>query len=163
MLKIVNFVSKIIDILSLIVISTMTILVITAVFLRYCFNITFVQTEELISFLFIVIIFLGFVIVMREDEHVKVDYFIDKLPAWLNKPARVFVNLIIIVVNFFLFWISIKWIGRSGHVLSPGLRIPLGYIYIFVPFSAFFAIIYGFINIFKLIFDKKNNKEVKNI
>lgn len=116
-------------------VALLTILSVCAVFLRYCFGIVFIQTEELITFLFIATVFLGSVTVMYKKEHVSVSLLQMKAPHVLQRLMRVFQYIVIIAVNALIFYASILWIGTNMNFLTPGLRIPYWIIYVVVPIS----------------------------
>ena len=136
-------------------VALLTILSIGAVFLRYCFGIVFIQTEELITFLFIATVFLGSVTVMYQKEHVSVTLLQMKAPPALQKLMRIFQYIIIIAVNALIFYASILWIATNMNFLTPGLRIPYWIIYVVVPISCILSGIIAFIDLVEeLLFSK---------
>ena len=70
--KIKQVISDTMLLICAVLVAACTLLAAAAVILRYFFNIVFIQTEELITFLFIAIVFLGIVPVIQRKEHVAV-------------------------------------------------------------------------------------------
>lgn len=137
-------------------VALLTILSICAVFMRYCFGIVFIQTEELITFLFIATVFLGSVTVMYKKEHVSVTLLQMKAPPALEKLMRIFQYIVIIAVNALIFYASILWIATNMNFLTPGLRIPYWIIYVVVPISCMLSGIIAFIDLVEeLLFSKR--------
>ncbi len=61
--------------------------VIISVILRYVFSIAFVQSEELLTMVFVATTFFGAALGLRESEHIAVSNFVSAMPA---KPRKVF-------------------------------------------------------------------------
>jgi len=59
--------------------------VIVSVFLRYVFSIAFVWSEELLTMVFVATTFFGAALGLREQEHIAITYFTEKMPAAIRK------------------------------------------------------------------------------
>ncbi|MDD5454825.1 MAG: TRAP transporter small permease [Candidatus Ratteibacteria bacterium] len=140
--------------------SAVAVLVIATVFLRYLFNVTFTWTEELIIFLFIATTYFGSILGVREDEHVKISIFKEKLPPKIKIIFEILISCIIISVVVASAILSRDWIVRAGRPLSPGIKIPYFSIYIIVPIAFALIAIYECREIVLKVndFKKKNNK-----
>lgn len=114
----------------------MTLLVITFVFLRYFFNITFVWAEELITMLFISTTYFGAVMGMRYNEHINIAFFHDHMSPGVKKVVNIFNYLVILGLQVAITKISMNWIAKVGNNLTDGLRIPIRFFYYMMPFSA---------------------------
>lgn len=66
--KIKDILARAMETICVVLIMALTILSIGAVFLRYAFDITFIQNEELITFLFTGTVFLGIVPVLQKKS-----------------------------------------------------------------------------------------------
>jgi TRAP-type C4-dicarboxylate transport system permease small subunit len=113
---------------------TMTVIVLMAVILRYFFGITIRWTGELTRYIFIYLVFLGIPIAFRQNCHVIIEYFVSFIPSrirkWLETAIDIFIAVFISVIAIS----TIKMIsGKLGSTLSPGLKIPKGYVYAAVP------------------------------
>jgi C4-dicarboxylate transporter DctQ subunit len=119
---------------TIIALLTMTIVVLSAVILRYFFSITIRWTGELTRFVFIYLVFLGIPIAFREKAHVIVHFFVSFLPTgvqkWLERIIDILIGVCITVVAIS----TVKMMaGKLGATLSPGLKIPRGFVYAAVP------------------------------
>jgi len=122
--------------------SAVALLVITTVFLRYLFNITFNWTEELIIFLFIATTFFGSILGVKEDEHVRISLLKDKLPPKIKLIFEILISCIIISVVVASAVLSRDWIVRAGAPLSPGIKIHYSTLYIILPLAFVLITIY---------------------
>lgn len=132
-------------------VALLTILSIVSVVLRYIFNIVFIQTEELITFLFVATCFLGAVSVMYKKEHVGVALIQAKMPKKVQKVMVVLQYIIIIAVNFLLIYCSYKWIRTNIGYTTPGLRIPYWTVYIVLPISCLLSAIVAILQLIEVI------------
>lgn len=158
--KIKDAIAKVFEWICIILISLLTILSVAAVVLRYIFQITFIQQEELITFLFVVATFLGTVVVMKEKSHVSVALVQMNMPVPVQKAMEIGKYLVMIAVQVVLIYASRKWIATNKSFLTPGLRIPYWTVYIMLPLSCFFSMIIQIIDLINIIIHPwKNMKE----
>jgi len=136
--------------IGVVLVALLTVLSIIAVILRYFFEIVFIQTEELITFLFIATVFLGSVVVMYHKEHVSVTLFQMYMPRPIQKLMRVFQYIVMIAVNILLLYASAKWIMTNMNFLTPGLRIPYWCIYAVVPISCTLTSVVAIIDLIEM-------------
>lgn len=146
------FINNILGYLCMIFTGLLTILVIFSVFLRYVFNISFIQSEEAITMTFIAICFFGAAYASKENEHVCVNLIADKLVGKSKAILEIFTLVISIIVEFMVFKGSLLWLQSTGNMLLPGMRLPAVYFYALVPISAVLIILYSGINIIKILF-----------
>jgi TRAP-type C4-dicarboxylate transport system permease small subunit len=116
--------------------------VIVSVFLRYVFNITYDWYEEMIVFLFITTTYFGAILCVHEDEHIDMGLLKEKLPGKAGDVLKIVVAAINLTVQVILAIISFTWIKKTGSSLTPGIRIPWGYIYVMFPICFFSMAIY---------------------
>ncbi len=149
-----NFIVKTVDrflsIWCLVIMSALTVGVIVSVALRYLFNISFVESEEAITMLFIGTTYFGMALGVRYREHITISYFAEQAPRTVRVLIQVLVMLIIVWVSWTLFRQSLLWIRKVGAVPSPALHIPYVYFYIMVPVSSLIIIFYAFVDILSL-------------
>jgi TRAP-type C4-dicarboxylate transport system permease small subunit len=129
----------------------MSVLVITFVFMRYLFGITFIWAEEAITLLFISTTFFGAVVGMRTDEHITINFLVELMPASIRKYVDIFNDLVILGVQIFLVYLSLAWIGKVGNVLTKGLHVPIKYVYFMMPISSVLIAIYCVMRLVKRI------------
>ncbi len=110
----------------------MFILVIINILLRYIFNINFIFMQELVMYLHAFIFLFGISICLKENSHVRIDVFSNKLDAKVKKYIEI-LGAVFFIVPFCLFVLyeSTPIIIRSWEMLeSSGEPGGLPFIYI---------------------------------
>jgi TRAP-type C4-dicarboxylate transport system permease small subunit len=111
--------------------SGMLLATIGQVIFRYVLEISVPWTEELARILFIITMFLGIAIAIREDEHIVVDFLFKKMNRRLQAFGQIVYNLAIFVLLCFMargtltmtkvtwesYMIALEWI-RTGYLYS---------------------------------------------
>lgn len=138
--------------------SAMTILVILSVFLRYCFNITYVWSEELITIMFISTSLLGCTIAVKQKEHIVVDFIYQVLPPLAAKALRIIISLCNIFMLGILIDAAINWVGAAGDSPSAGMRLPLYIFYSILPISFGGIILYEVMSIIDNLLNKQGGE-----
>ena len=110
----------------------MFILVIVNILLRYIFNINFIFMQELVMYLHAFIFLFGISICLKENSHVRIDVFSNKLNAKVKKYIEI-LGTVFFIIPFCLFVLyeSTPIIIRSWEMLeSSGEPGGLPFIYI---------------------------------
>lgn len=110
----------------------MFILVIVNILLRYIFNINFIFMQELVMYLHAFIFLFGISICLKENSHVRIDVFSNKLDAKVKKYIEI-LGTVLFIIPFCLFVLyeSTPIIIRSWEMLeSSGEPGGLPFIYI---------------------------------
>ena len=106
------------------------------VILRYVFNFSFGEIDELSRYMFIWIIFLGISLGYRENAHLGVTALTDRLNTDISSRVLLGVRIITIVFMGALFVAGCKMAAFTMGQKSSTLLIPMGYIYASVPTGA---------------------------
>lgn len=108
----------------------------TNVFSRYVLNSSLGWADELARFMFIWLSFLGAVLAYAHNEHVGLDFLVDRISSKkLQLVFRLLGDLGILIVALFLTYYG--WlVATSATNVSPALYIPMKYVYLIVPISA---------------------------
>jgi TRAP-type C4-dicarboxylate transport system permease small subunit len=131
-----QFIFKVFEGVGIFLTGFMTLAVIISVFLRYCFNISFVWAEEAITYMFIGTTFFGAVVCQKQKEHIQIDFFKRLFSKPVKKVVTVIGYIVTIIVLGFLLKISCEWIALTGNSISTGVMLPFKCFYIMVPISA---------------------------
>ena len=110
----------------------MFILVIVNILLRYIFNINFIFMQELVMYLHAFIFLFGVSICLKENSHVRIDVFSNKLGAEVKKYIEI-LGTVFLIIPFCLFVLyeSTPIVIRSWEMLeSSGEPGGLPFIYI---------------------------------
>lgn len=106
------------------------------VFARYVLNSSIGWADELSRFLFIWIVFYGAVLAYVKNEHIGLDFIVNRFP----EKVRAFV-LLLAEVGVFIVTVMLTYYGwvvsKSAINFSPALNIRMGVIYSAIPISAF--------------------------
>lgn len=122
----------------------LVIAVMVSVILRYFFNISFIWAEEMILFTFIASTYFGIIICVKEDEHIAIDFFVEKLPGVSKKILQTLISVIGIITLLWIAKSSLGWIETVGKTLSSGMKVPYKYIYSWMPISFSICALYEF-------------------
>jgi TRAP-type C4-dicarboxylate transport system permease small subunit len=117
----------------------MTLMVMTAVILRYVFSISFAGSEEAVSLIFVMTSLLGSVCVARRNDHIGVDFIYGWVSADRIRWVRLGVSIAVIVTMLVMINASFAWIGVSMTVPTPAMQLPYWWFYSFLPVA--FALI----------------------
>lgn len=144
-----RFLSKLTKILEFFTAASMGVLVLDVswqVITRFILKSPSDFTEELATFLMIWVGLLGAAVAYNRKAHLGIDYFVSKL-----KPRARFISEGIVFLLVFFFSTSVLLYGGIQLVfetfslgqVSPALGLPLGFVYLCVPISGFFLMLYS--------------------
>lgn len=145
--------NQLIDVLNLVLIVAVALLlldVVLGVFTRYVMGEQAKWTEELARFLLIWVSLLGSAVAFGSKAHLGVDFFVSKFHAEGRKVTAVFVHLVVL-----FFAIAIFLYGGGQIVIdalemeqtTPALGWKMGYIYLALPISGFFMVLFTIENL----------------
>ena len=144
---------RLISVLNMVLIVAVALLlvdVVLGVFTRYVMGEQARWTEELARFLLIWVSLLGGAVAFGEKAHLGVDFFVSKFHVEGRKITAVFVHL---VVLFFAMTIFLYGGGRMVidalvmEQTTPALGWKMGYIYLALPISGFFIVLFTIENL----------------
>ncbi len=101
---------------------TLTVVVVN-VFTRYFANYIIPWGEEVATTCFVYTTFVGAAWCLRTHQHVGVDLLVDKLPAGARKIVHILTDLIILVTNGYITWLSYQFVVSSSVKTMPILKI----------------------------------------
>lgn len=141
--KIFKIIDKIINITSVVFLSLMLIFVVLQIIMRYVFNAPLVWSEELARYCMFFMIFIGCMIAMKDNDHLKVDIVINALP----KRAKAVVNIINKLISFvflvILIWFGFKFAFNNINIRSSIVtQIRMGLVYMIIPLCSIGMLIY---------------------
>lgn len=125
---------------------TLVIVVVWQVLSRYVLNTPSSWSEELAIIMLIWMSLLGASVAFVKKSHLGVDFFVDKLSEKVRKKMELLVHLI---VAFFAASVLLYGGGRIVYLTlqygqrSPALGIEMGLVYLALPVSGFFILIFS--------------------
>ena len=99
------------------------VVVVVNVFTRYFANYIIPWGEEVATTCFVYTTFVGAAWCLRTHQHVGVDLLVDKLPAGARKFVHILTDLIILVTNGYITWLSWQFVMSSRVKTMPILKI----------------------------------------
>ena len=144
--RIKKFLDQSLEILVMIAFGVLVIDVLWQVFTRYVLNHPSSWTEELAIFLLIWVALLGAAVALGRGAHLGIDYFVNKLPPRTHVLVDVFIFLCVALFSFLVMilgGIELVKVTLALQQKSPALGIDMGYVYLAVPISGFFMVLYS--------------------
>ena len=89
---------------------------------RYVMNNPFIWTEELARCLYIWLTFFGTATLMKEWEHIYIDYLLNKLPNSWRKIFRLFIDILILFFLYYVILGSLNMMSKSSKVILPTIK-----------------------------------------
>ena len=140
--------------------------VLWGVFSRYVLNASSSWTGELASNLLIWVVLLGGAYAFGEKAHLGVDYLMEKFDGFSQKMTNIFVNIIAIVFASAVFiYGGCQEVSKAFEIqqMLPALGIEKGYVYLALPITGVFFVMFGIEAIFEEICKFKNGDETNEL
>ena len=90
-----------------------TLLVLMNVFLRYFMNTGIYWSEEVATMCFVWCIFVGSASAYKNGAHLGVDLLVKKLPKVPRAIVKIIVDILLIAINGYILYLSIKFVSTS--------------------------------------------------
>jgi TRAP-type C4-dicarboxylate transport system permease small subunit len=138
------------ELLVMVVVAVLVVDVLWQVFTRFILRNPSTWTEELAVFMLIWVSLLGAAVALNRGAHLGIDYFVGKLSPKKRLYTEIFVFLCVSA-----FSLAVMVIGGIDLVsstlkleqISPALGVKVGYVYLAVPISGFFLVLYSVIGL----------------
>jgi TRAP-type C4-dicarboxylate transport system permease small subunit len=130
-------------------------LTVLLVVLRYVFNTAIIGGNEAMEYLFIYTTAIGAASALARREHIKITYFVDKVPHAVRRVVDVLGLILIGFINAVMIWYGIPWIQSVGSFESPVLRIPNMVVQASIPIGCGLVIICCLCLMVMEVFDRK--------
>lgn len=149
---------KIILVILAILFATMVISLFYQIIMRFVFENANSWSEELTRYSFIWMTMLGSSLATRRNRNMNVDFVVNKMPEPLRKINNVLTKTLILAFIMVIIIYGIGLVGMTHKQMSPGLKLPMSYMYSAIPTGGILMLIFTIENI---INDFKNKvKEV---
>jgi TRAP-type C4-dicarboxylate transport system permease small subunit len=116
--------------------------------LRYVFSTTIIGGNEATVIAFIFTTAIGASVAIARDEHIAIDYFVQKLPETWQQRISVVRLLLLVAINAAILFYAIEWIQRTGGFLMPTLGMPQLVAQVSVPIGCSLSITYCIARLF---------------
>ena len=127
-----------------------------SIFYRYVLNSSLSWSDEAIRFAFVWFTLLGAAVVFRDNAHIRIDFFLAKMPA----PMRSFVGKgeRIMIVGLYIFFMvaGMVWVFSTQGTQMSSMRLPLNWFFYFaLPATSAAALYFA-------LFNKSENSQSEN-
>lgn len=126
----------------------MTLVILALVLSRYLFLYSFPWAEELTKYLMVWMALLGAAVILRQDEHIRVNYFFNLLPKNVATVVQIIFRLLIIVYFVVLCKQGFTTAISMWIIKSPGLGVSMFWPYSAIYVTAALMIIFAVNNLF---------------
>jgi len=125
------------DVVTIVVSVFLVVVVFCQVFFRYALNSPLAWSEELARFTFVWLVFISAALVLRDDSHMSMNFFVNLMPEKVRATVDIVSKAIISVFMAITMGQTIKIMKVTASQTSPSLGIPMSLIYcsLFVCFS----------------------------
>lgn len=105
-----------------------TLLVVINVIFRYFLKTGIFWTDEVATGCFVWTVFIGAAAAYKRNQHLGVDFIVDNLPGKPSSIIRTIINILLVIVNGYLSYLSIVYLLNSYTKPTPVLEISSAYI-----------------------------------
>jgi TRAP-type transport system small permease protein len=123
--KVIDAICRAITALMAVALMIMVVLVFSNVVLRYVFNSSITQSEEISRWLFVWVTFMGAVVALREHAHLGTDVLVSRLPPMGKKVCLVLGHLVMLYVCYLIFKGGLEQTRINSDVLAPSTQLPM--------------------------------------
>lgn len=139
----------------------MLVLVAVQVITRYIFNNPLSWTEEIARFVLVWLTFIGAVIALKQNQHVKFEYLLGKLPPVIKTVVEVLGDIITGIFLLMIIFYGIKLVVEAHEIPSVTLEfVRWSYVYASVPVGLgmmFFIYVSKYIKLKKSLISRPSN------
>lgn len=136
-----------------------TVLVVVNIVMRYIFNSGIVWSEEVATGCFVWSVFIGAVAVFKHRGHVGVDLVVKRLPVVLQKVVMTLMDVVLVLLNGYMSYLSMLYIEASQTKMTPVLGISSVYISSSVLIAFVMMTIYSIKFVYEDLRDKKEDEK----
>lgn len=116
------------DLVAACFITVTTVLVVVNIIMRYGLNTGLVWSEEVATGCFVWSVFIGAVAAFKHRGHVGVDIVVKMLPAGPRWALATLMDMVLVVLNGFMAYLSVLYIMTSYTKMTPVLGVSSAYI-----------------------------------
>ena len=145
-----------------VLLTAMTLIVFAQVLFRYLFQTPLYWSEEAARYIMIWIVFLGASIGIRKGSHLGFTWFVEKSSSKIRRVCASIAHL-----GLLAFALNITYYGtiitlQNTEQLSPGLQMPVAFVYACLPVGGILSIIQLLPILIKLLNQNTNNKATQS-
>ena len=89
-----------------------------------------IWTDEVSRFLMVWLAAFGWMMASRKRAHVRIRYFVDKLPHRARRAAEMLLQAAVAVLGILVAWYCVDLVGRNWDVEATTVPLPIGLMYV---------------------------------
>jgi len=118
-------------------------LVLMSVFCRYVLNQSLSWSDEVVRYLFVWFTLFGAAVTLREREHIRVEYFVEKLPTGPRRAVEIAMLVGVCLFQTALVVLGLMWVWSTRGARTSALQWPLNlFFYAALPCTAALGVWY---------------------
>jgi len=149
------------ELISMIALTIMILLICINVIARFFFTIAWGWLQEVAIIAFAWCIFIGAAACYKRKMHVGIDFLINLFPASIKRIVVLFVNILLVISNIYLTYLSLVLSVTSWHKPTDMLRLPYTFVNISATIGFTFMTFHAINDLRKSICAKDRCSEVK--
>jgi len=149
MTAVMDKLTRVLESLIALLLFCMFFMIATLVLLRYVFGTTIIGGNEATIIAFIYTTAIGASIAIARDEHIAINYFVEKLSADNQQHLQKVRLVLLAIVNATIAYLAFTWIGRTGGFLMPTLGVPQMLAQLSVPLSGLLSAMYCLVRLLR--------------
>jgi len=117
------------DVVLIALFAIILVIILVAVFFRYVVNQSLFWSDEVVRYLFVWFTLLGAALVLRDRRHIRVEFFVEHMPAGLRRGVEVAGLVLVLAFNVFLVVAGLLWVRETRGTYTPALGLPLNWVF----------------------------------
>jgi TRAP-type transport system small permease protein len=130
-----------------------TVVVFVQVVFRYVLELPLSWSEEVARFGFVWLVFLGAGLLTRMGDHIRVSSFLDAFPERLRDVLAIVIEIAIVLCGLIYFVGGFRIARNEWGQLSPAIDAPMGVVYLVIPLSAVFIIMWSLVRLVRCVIE----------
>ena len=117
------------DILLALLFFAILMIVLLAVFFRYVLNDSLFWSDDTVRYLFVWFTLLGSVVVLRDRRQIRVEYFVEHMPARWRRVIDIAMFVLVTLLYLFLVVAGFVWVWETRGTTTSSLKLPLNWVF----------------------------------
>ena len=149
------------EFIAAILIVVTTLLVLMNVFFRYFLHTGIYWSEEVATSCFVWSIFIGAAGAYRQGAQLGIDLLVKKLPETARKIVQILVQIVLILINVFIVYLSVQYIQHTYTIKTSVLAVSSAWVSASIPVGFGLTSVYSVLGLWRMIrgFGAKEGKE----
>ena len=135
------FFKNIEEILGIFLLLAICVVAVIKVASRYLFNDPSSWAEEVCTYLFVWMSFIGAALALKKHEHFAIELLVEKLNVKVAGIVKILTTAIVIIFCGIVIWYGTKLTINGWHVVTPATEIPRSFPYAAIPFGGLLMLI----------------------